>query len=63
MTTFTLKINCDNDAFVESRADEVANILRQLVDALTSPVSCDIDTYTLRDSNGNAVGKAQFKGE
>lgn len=55
---FTLDINCDNDAFFLDWRAEVARILEaQVIPRLTNG---DIDPrdLTLRDTNGNAVGKA-----
>lgn len=52
--TFNLKINMDNDAFVESRAHEVSRILSKLVAGMNSLE--DQDAGILKDANGNTVG-------
>jgi hypothetical protein len=54
MTTLTIQINCDNDAFSESPETEVKRILETVVDNL-SIYSFD-DIPVLRDYNGNSVG-------
>jgi hypothetical protein len=56
---FVAEIECDNAAFEDNRAAEVARILRELADkiALSSP---DALNFGLRDVNGNQVGAAEF---
>lgn len=49
---FKLQIETDNAAFGDFRAVEVARILRQLADNL----STSGDSGNLRDINGNTVG-------
>jgi hypothetical protein len=53
---FTLTIDCDNSAFGDDPVPEVGSLLRQAADkvAMTSGVG------TLRDSNGNTVGRFHF---
>lgn len=58
----TITINCDNDAFTASSAKEVERILREL--ARKMRVCQHADTFngaTLRDINGNTVGKVEVK--
>lgn len=64
MARFTLTIDCDNDAFSDDPASEIARILRDAsrrVDAHSG--LCNGDTFHFRDSNGNIVGKAQYDSE
>lgn len=64
MTTFTLRINCDNAAFCDDDGDpmpetEVCRILVNLTKGLERFGACS--KYTLYDSNGNEVGTAGFE--
>jgi hypothetical protein len=67
--TFTLTINTDNAAFGETpeeMREETARILRQVADRMsTNEVYSSLrygDFYeTVRDLNGNDVGRAAFK--
>lgn len=54
---FTLKIACDNAAFTDNPW-EIADILRSLASKIED--GQNVDGLTLRDSNGNPVGKATF---
>ena len=58
MSTFTLTIDTDNDAFADgARLAEVAEILRKLAAQIeydASPDECS--GAALRDANGNVVG-------
>ena len=57
---FVLSITCENDAFQPDAAAEVARILRSVADKLESGAD-DFGRYrTLRDSNGNDVGRAKL---
>lgn len=59
---FTLTIDCDNAAFGEDDADlfnEVAWIIRKQAEAMDA----GMQPNTLRDSNGNTVGSANFTGK
>lgn len=58
MTSYTIRINLENDAIVENMSAEVAKILRDLADKVES-VSCL--TCRLYDSNGNQVGAAKIE--
>jgi hypothetical protein len=53
MSSFSLKLNTDNDAFAEDPALEVARILREAADKLESGCTGS----QLRDGNGNKVGQ------
>lgn len=53
---FTVTIDCDNDAFAERAAGEVAEILRRLA----ATVDAGYDAGTLADSNGNTCGSFAF---
>lgn len=63
---FTLTIRTENDAFgedAETRAYEVARILREIARKLEAGDD-DFGHYrTLRDSNGNDVGRARLRSE
>ena len=52
MSTFTLKLNTDNDAFTADPAAEVARILREAADMLEGGTT----GRSLSDYNGNRVG-------
>jgi hypothetical protein len=58
MTTFTLTIDTDNDAFTDPPEGrdrvELADILRRLADSIESTYDA---TGTVRDTNGNTVGR------
>lgn len=62
---FRLTINCDNAAFQSeagddwATTDEVARILEDTARKLRKDSETAFD-YTLKDSNGNTVGKAEF---
>lgn len=56
---FTLKIDCDNAAFEDNPAREVANILRELGSKLDEGLDTP-DDQPLLDSNGNKVGACAF---
>ena len=73
---FTVRIHCDNAAFGNDVKDvpseqcryEVADILRQLTQWLDTGARYRgrtqvVRSFALRDSNGNTVGHAAFKGE
>ena len=57
MTTFKLEIKCDNAAFADYPGEEIAQILKDLADKVEDYADFDFE-FTLRDSNGNKVGKA-----
>lgn len=61
---FTLKINCDNDAFYPPNCEgEVARIVAQLAyDIMTGDADMN-RVYPFRDINGNNIGSAQFVGK
>lgn len=56
-----IEINLDNDAFVDSPAEEVKNILNTVVRSLYF-VGVK-ETVTVRDSNKNTIGKATITGK
>lgn len=68
---FTLQIDCDNDAFAIdtdneeatlATAQEIARILTATArDIVQGAIMVD-DVFTLRDANGNTVGRATLKG-
>jgi hypothetical protein len=60
---FTLTIDCNNAAFDDDPASEIARILRQAARDTESKGLCDGDTFHFRDINGNTVGKAQYDSE
>lgn len=58
---FRIIIDCDNEAFGEDSAQrrgEIARILRSMGASLL--LMDDDEIVTIRDSNGNTVGKAEF---
>lgn len=57
---FTLEIECDNAAFEGDPNEEIARILRDLVDDLEARPAAR-GTFPLRDSNGNRVGAGVFR--
>lgn len=69
MTTFTVNIKCDNAAFAnddgddttpESAAPELARILREIAQKIED--GYDYDKFqTIRDINGNDVGRYAIK--
>jgi hypothetical protein len=58
MSTFTLTIDTDNDAFADgARLAEVAEILRKLAAQIEDDPSPDgCSGGAMRDANGNVVG-------
>lgn len=54
MSTITIKIDTDNDAFSEYPEQEVARILNELAEGIANG-KID-DSTTIRDINGNTVG-------
>lgn len=58
---FKLTIDTDNAAFEEGREEEVALILMSIASRLRSGESFAPNYETLRDTNGNDVGRAAFK--
>lgn len=69
---FTLTIDCDGAAFDEYPAEEVANILRRLLDDAPGYTHRSLATadpgdrtsehpFVLLDRNGNRVGVAHFE--
>jgi hypothetical protein len=57
--SFQLALDCDNDAFADDPAAEVARILRHVADRLDAGETFD-DYQTLLDENGNDVGRARL---
>ena len=58
---FKLAIDTDNDAFGDEREREVASILRDVAERLETGEPFAPNYETLRDINGNDVGRAAFK--
>lgn len=56
MMLFRVRIACDNAAFVDDEAAEVARILEELASDLRGNRLGEDDGHTLRDVNGNTVG-------
>lgn len=52
---FECKFMTDNDAFAESREQEVCRILREIADQIERGVSDKFQT--ILDANGNSVGR------
>jgi hypothetical protein len=55
---FNLKFETDNDAFGDSfasRSDECARILREIAETLSGKYAEDCGT--IRDANGNSIGR------
>jgi hypothetical protein len=59
---FEVKIKCDNAAFEDAPASEVARILRELAERIAPP-SVFYGHANLCDANGNVVGHARFIGK
>ena len=61
MAKFTLTIDTDNAAFADGALGyEVARILDTLAQQIESETAGRSTVITLRDSNGNTVGKAEL---
>lgn len=60
MAKYGITIRTDNAAFEDSPETEVARILRKLADDIEAR---GLDSYTLRDINGNRVGDAGYEWE
>jgi len=52
----TLKINLNNEAFVENRNEEVKRILLDFINRIDN----GYDIFYLQDINGNNVGEFKF---
>ena len=59
MSQITITIDIDNAAFEEAGGSEVARILRELADQYDSEGFHIFET--LRDANGNRVGKVELQ--
>ena len=57
---FTVTIKTDNAAFGDHTVNEVARILREVADRIETDGDERRDGLTLRDVNGNTVGRAGF---
>lgn len=57
---FKLEIQCDNSAFDPCASDEVSTILFALAETMSLAPG---NYWNLSDSNGNAVGEAEFTGK
>lgn len=66
MTTFTVKIECNNEAFnysTEGEPYEIARLLRVIADKVERRSPQDLSAYeTIHDINGNDVGRFALKG-
>jgi hypothetical protein len=63
MTTFTVKMDCDNAAFGEDdweRTLEIARILRKIADKVEAGQGMAV-WETILDANGNDVGRFACK--
>ena len=60
---FRMTIRTDNDAFGDMPEFEVARILRQEADRLELGEYASECYQTIRDANGNDVGRARLKEE
>lgn len=66
MAKLTLEIECDNAAFDDHPSDEIARILRGVADDFAGygrPGRREIRTGSLRDINGNRVGRFEYIGD
>ena len=63
MTTFTVKFDCDNAAFTDNGGDDVGEIVRIMRDLANKIEVEGVADYwqTIRDSNGNDVGRWRLK--
>lgn len=60
MATFTLKVDTDNAAFADDPAPELARILRLVAERIEA--GDEFHYYqTIRDANGNDVGRYALK--
>jgi len=60
--TFKLYIDIQNDAFQPSPELEIARILRDVADRIEHSTKFDLSLYrTIRDLNGNDVGRYAIK--
>ena len=58
----TITINMDNAAFEELPSIELARILQKLAEHISGyELVYAPETYTLKDINGNTVGKMQIR--
>ena len=62
MEKFTLYIKCDGAAFDETPASEIARILRSVADKIEAEGPSGF-YETIRDINGNDVGRHALKTE
>lgn len=64
MATFTLTIECDNDAFISYPGPEIARILENVSYSVRKKIDRNSEV-SIRDSNGNRVGSWEYqeKGE
>lgn len=60
MSKFTITIETDNAAFEEHPLIEVSRILHEQADKLKYNWDCPTWSDSLRDINGNKVGKAEL---
>jgi hypothetical protein len=61
---FNLYIDLQNDAFQQSPETEIARILRDVADRIEHSTKFDLSMYrTIRDINGNDVGRYAIKPE
>jgi hypothetical protein len=60
---FRLYIRTGNDAFADNPAPELARILRSIADKIETEGEAPWAYQTVRDINGNDVGRYALKGE
>jgi hypothetical protein len=53
----TIKINMDNSAFDDSKADELQRILHELANDIACNTIEEYDSFSIRDINGNKIGE------
>lgn len=58
---FHLLIECDNAAFADDCAGEVARVLRDAAARVADGQADDFEPVRLRDVNGNRVGWGRFE--
>ena len=61
MKSFSLNIECNNDAFVDAAGDEIARILRDTANRIANGELDNLHAYWVRDVNGNRVGTYKFE--
>lgn len=57
----TITINCDSAAFEDCAGDEVARILRKVAERFDGDDSTASYGFSLKDINGNTVGRVDIQ--